>query len=178
MSTFSLGDVALAVGVSASTIRNWTDEEGLQSLLSDLASRTGTHSNAKERRYTENDLYVLHTVNKRKTRHTSWEEVADHIREKGYDTDLPASASLVLPTAAADFSDKIILRQQLDIANTRIEELKGELEQVRDKSKQEVEEVREKMRQRELEYVKHIARLEMRIEMLEEQAEQSPDTED
>ena len=59
MNTYKPGDVATALGVSISSVRNWTAQPEFQEFLSDLAKRIGPHEDAKQREYTLQDLYVL-----------------------------------------------------------------------------------------------------------------------
>lgn len=71
MKTYTPGEIAVVIGVSASSIRNWTEQEELQPYLSDMATRRNDFEHAKQREYTIEDLYVLNTIAKAKTRHNS-----------------------------------------------------------------------------------------------------------
>lgn len=176
MKTYTPGEVAIAIGVSASSVRNWTEQLELQPYLSDMAVRRNHYVNAKQREYTIEDLYVLNTVAKAKTRHNSWQDVADVLESGSLYKDLPPSASLVLQeTAAEGFADKIMLHQRIELLETTIRNQEVEIEQLR----QRVEEVRNEERdmarleRAELhgtinELNRLIGKLEARIEMLKD----------
>lgn len=176
MKTYTPGEIAIAIGVSASSIRNWTEQEELQPYLSDMAVRRNDYEHAKQREYTIEDLYVLNTIAKAKTRHNSWQDVADFLGDGNLYKDLPASAALVMQeTAAEGFADKIILHQRIEFLETAVRERDAEIEQLR----QRVEEVRSEERdaakseRAELQTAindlnRLIGKLEAQIEMLKE----------
>jgi DNA-binding transcriptional MerR regulator len=187
MKTYKPGDVAIAIGVSVSSIRNWSDQPEIQEFLSDLARREGAHINAKQREYTQQDLYVLNTIARRKTRYNTWEDVADFLRDGNLETELPASASLVQPvTAAENFADAIMLRQQIDMltksladAEEEIHYLRNKLDDVREEEqskaqdrekaiRDEFQEREERLRQEIINLNRQMARLEIRMEMMQE----------
>jgi len=187
MKTYKPGDVATAIGVSVSSIRNWSDQPEIQEFLSDLARREGAHINAKQREYTQQDLYVLNTIARRKTRYNTWEDVADFLRDGNLETELPASASLVQPvTAAENFADAIMLRQQIDMltksladAEEEIHYLRNKLDDVREEEqskaqdrekaiRDEFQEREERLRQDIINLNRQMARLEIRMEMMQE----------
>jgi DNA-binding transcriptional MerR regulator len=139
MKTYTPGEIGVAIGVSASSIRNWTEQEELQPYLSDMAVRRNNHEYAKQREYTLEDLYVLNTIAKAKTRHNTWQEVADFLKEGNLYKDLPASAALVMQeTAAEGFADKIMLHQRIEFLETTIRERDSEIEELQ----QRIDEVR------------------------------------
>ena len=59
MDVYSVGDISKILNVSVSTIHNWTDNPAFKAYYSTLALRIGEHKTAKERKYTQDDLYVL-----------------------------------------------------------------------------------------------------------------------
>jgi DNA-binding transcriptional MerR regulator len=174
--TYTPGEIAIAIGVSASSIRNWTEQEELQPYLSDMAVRRNDYEHAKQREYTLEDLYVLNTIARAKTRHNSWQDVADFLEDGNLYKDLPASAALVMQeTAAEGFADKIILHQRIEFLETAVRERDAEIEQLR----QRVEKVRSEERdaakseRAELQTAindlnRLIGKLEAQIEMLKE----------
>lgn len=176
MKTYTPGEIAVAIGVSASSIRNWTEQEELQPYLSDMAVRRNDYEYAKQREYILEDLYVLNTIAKAKTRHNSWQDVASFLAEGNLYKDLPASAALVMQeTAAEGFADKIMLHQRIEFLETAIRERDAEIEQLR----QQVEDVRSEEREvakserSELQTTindlnRLIGKLEAKIEMLKE----------
>jgi DNA-binding transcriptional MerR regulator len=183
MKTYKPGDVATALGVSISSIRNWTDQPEFQEFLSDLAKREGSYANAKQREYTQQDLYVLNTIARQKTRFNSWDDVADYLRDGNLDTELPASAALVQPvTAAESFADAIMLRQQIDMlakslsdAEDEIDYLRKRLDEVREEEQTKSRDREEKLRDEIIELNRQMARLELRIEMMQEKDEDEDD---
>ena len=179
MKTYTPGEIASVIGVSASSIRNWTEQAELQPYLSDMAVRRNDHEHAKQREYTLEDLYVLNTIAKAKTRHNSWQDVADFLEDGNIYKDLPASAALVMQeTAAEGFADKIMLHQRIEFLEITIRDQEAEIEQLR----QRVEEVRNEERDEakaeraELQSTindlnRLIGKLEAKIEMLKENKE-------
>lgn len=177
MKTYKPGDVATALGVSISSIRNWTDQPEFQEFLSELAKREGPHVNAKQREYTQQDLYVLNTIARQKTRFNAWDDVAAYLRDGNLDTELPPSAALVQPiTAAENFADAIMLRQQIDMltksltdAEDEIDFLRRRLDEVREEEQDKSRQREEKLRDEIIELNRQMARLEYRIELMEQQ---------
>lgn len=162
MSTHSVSEVSLALGISNTSVRNWTDQEELQPFLSDSATRVGSYANAKERKYTDEDIFVLNTVNIRKTRSNTWDEVAELLATDFRETDLPASAALVMRQTVADsFADKLIVREQLLAAQRKIEELEDEIRRERDEKK---------------DLYIEIGKLQAKLEILQEQMNAAKDT--
>jgi DNA-binding transcriptional MerR regulator len=147
LKTYTPGEVGTAIGVSSSSIRNWTEQEELQPYLSDMAVRRNDHEHAKQREYTIEDLYVLNTIAKAKTRHNSWQDVADFLEDGNLYKDLPASAALVMQeTAAEGFADKIMLHQRIEFLETALREREIEVEELRNELQQRVDEVRNEER--------------------------------
>jgi DNA-binding transcriptional MerR regulator len=176
MNTYKPGDIATALGISISSIRNWTDQPEFQEFLSDLAKREGAHVNAKQREYTQQDLFVLNTISRQKTRFNTWADVADYLQAGNLDTDLPASAALVQPmTVAEGFADAIMLRQQIDLlakslsdAEDEIDFLRNRVEEVREQEQEKARVREEKLRNEIIELNRNMARLEYRIELLQD----------
>lgn len=176
MITYKPGDIATALGVSISSIRNWTDQIEFQEFLSDMATRSGSYANSKQREYTQQDLYVINTIAKKKTRFNMWKDVADYLRAGNLDTELPASAALVQPTAAESFADALMLRQQLDLmvnslsnAEEEIKFLRKRVDEIRDEERQKAREKEAQDRQEIIQLHRQIARLELRIELMQEE---------
>lgn len=176
MKTYKPGDIATALGVSISSIRNWTDQVEFQEFLSDLAKREGVYAHAKQREYTQQDLFVLNTIARQKTRFNTWDDVADYMKSGNLDTDLPASAALVQPaTAAESFADAIMLRQQIDMlakslseAREEVDFLRKRLDEVREEEQLKSRDREEKLRDEIIELNRQMARLEFRIELMQE----------
>lgn len=179
MRSYKPGDIATALGVSISSIRNWTDQSEFQEFLSDMAKREGAYSNAKQREYTQQDMYVMNTIARQKTRFNTWEDVADYLREGNLDIDLPPSAALVQPMSAAEgFADAIMLRQQLDMmakslsdAEEEIDYLRRRVDEVREEEQDKSRGREDKLRDEIIELNRQIARLELRIELLQDKSD-------
>jgi len=176
MRTYKIGDIAVALGVSVGSIRNWTAQEEFQEFLSDLAKREGNNSGTRQREYTQQDLYVLNTIVRQKNRFNSWDDVAEYLREGNLDTELPPAAALIqTATVAENFADAIMLRQQIDMLEKSLSDAEGEVETLRKRLDEVREEEQEKARLREdklrgeiIELHRQMARLEYKIELAQE----------
>jgi predicted RNase H-like nuclease (RuvC/YqgF family) len=177
MKTYAPGEIAIAIGVSASSVRNWTEQEELQEFLSDMAVRRGSYQHAKQREYTLQDLYVMNTIAKGKTRHNTWDDVANLLREGRLDKELPPSAALVMQeTAAEGFADKIILHQRIEFLEQTVqnqeqemEYLREEVERVRRMERHTAKEESEELHSTINELNRLIGKLEAQIDMLKDQ---------
>jgi DNA-binding transcriptional MerR regulator len=127
------------VGVSPSTIRNYTKEPELQKFLSDLAARRGIHTAAKERRYTLDDAIMLYTVKVHKTQTNTMAEVAE-LLDTGHREQLPESAALVMAETRADmFQLLTAAREKIQSQEERIEELERQLAEERNARREDIE---------------------------------------
>jgi len=177
MKTYSPGEIGTAIGVSSSSVRNWTEQVELQEFFSDMAVRRRDHKHAKQREYTLEDLYVMNTIAKAKTRHNSWSDVADLLRDGQLYKDLPPSAALVMQeTAAEGFADKIMLHQRIEFLESTIREQEADIEQLRARIDQVRNDERELAKSERLEFQstvselnRLIGKLEAQIEILKEQ---------
>lgn len=173
MATYSVGDVVVALGISSSTVRNWTELEEIQEYLSDQAARRGDFVHAKQREYTENDLYVLNTLRTQKTRLNSWQDVASMLEDGYLDRDLPAASALVLPeTKVESFQLLSIARTEITNLQKQVEKLEDELSTERDGRRQDVE----RLSQQKVDDVSQLHRTIGRLEILLEQAGIDPKT--
>jgi len=181
MDIYSVGDLVVALGVSSTTVRNWTEQKEFQPYFSSRAKRTDEFESAKQREYTQEDLYVLNTIRTRKTHRNSWDDVASMLEDGYRDRDLPEAAALVLPeTKAESFHLISVARAQIESLQKRVEELEGELE---DKSTQLQKERENRMRDIERlsvqvvkEDMKDLFRTIGRLEFMLEQAGIDPET--
>lgn len=179
MPTYTPGEIGIAIGVSSSSIRNWTDQVELQPYLSDMAVRRNNFEQSRQREYTLEDLYVLNTVAKAKTRHNSWQDVADLLGDGILYKDLPPSAALVMQeTAAEGFADKIMLHQRLEFLEATIQDQEEEIEQLRQKVEEVRNEERETAKSERAEFQstindlnRLIGKLEAQIEILKQERE-------
>lgn len=128
MDTYSVGDIATALNVSVSTVRNWTENKEIEAYLSNMATRKAEYENATERRYTQNDLFVLNTVSSNKNRRTDWEDIAAILARGDLDRDLPETAMLVMsPTSSESFYTLARAQERIQMLERRIKELEDEL---------------------------------------------------
>jgi DNA-binding transcriptional MerR regulator len=128
MATFTVGEVAIMLGVSPSTIRNHTQQDELQTYLSDLATRRGQYKDAKERRYTMEDVVVINTARVHKTHSTTWADVVSLLAEGERERNLPETAALVMPETKADaFQLVTAARAQINMLQELNEELDSRL---------------------------------------------------
>lgn len=134
MDVYAVGDIATALNVSVSTVRNWTEHPVFEPYLSTLALRTGEYTNAKERKYTLDDLYVLNTISIHKTRLNDWNDVARLLEDGTRERDLPESAMLVLPASSSEsFYTLARAQERIAMLERRVQELQDELEAERAK---------------------------------------------
>jgi DNA-binding transcriptional MerR regulator len=173
--SYKPGDVATILGVSISSIRNWTDIPEFAEFLSESARRVGNHQNAHQREYTLQDVYVLNTVAKHKTRFVTWQEIAQYIRDGNLDTELPPAASLVMSTTAADsFADGLLLRERisaltktLNEAEQEINYWRGQVDKTREEEQLKSRAREELLREEIIQLHRQLARLEVQMEMLQ-----------
>ena len=173
MAVYSVGDIVVALGISSSTVRNWTETEAIQPYLSDQAVRRGNYAHAKQREYMEEDLYVLNTLRTQKTRLNSWEDVAGMLDDGYRDRDLPPSSALVLPeTKIESFQLLLIARTQIENLQQQVEKIEDELVMEREKRREDVE----RLTQQKVDDVSQLHRTIGRLEILLEQVGIDPET--
>lgn len=137
--TYTVGEVGIMIGVSPSTIRNYSNQEEIQSYLSDFAARRGPYKDAKERRYSLDDVMLLNTVKVHKTQNNNWADVIV-ILEKGEREELPESASLVLAETRADMFQVLArARERMLVQEEQIEELEAQLVEERNARREDIE---------------------------------------
>lgn len=130
MATFTVGEVAMMLGVSASTIRNHTEQAELQAYLSDLATRRGSYLGAKERLYLLEDVIVLNTARIHKTQTSTWADVATFLESGERERELPDTAALVMPENRAEVFHLVAqARQQISDLQEQVETLEDKLAQ-------------------------------------------------
>lgn len=140
MATLTVGEVATAIQLSPSTIRNYTEHLILQPYLSHTATRIEAYKGAKERLYTMEDVYVLNTVKLHKTRHNSWQDIARLLEDGVREQDLPEAAMLVMPETRADsFQMMTLARQQVKALQDENEKLEEQLDEQRELHRNDIE---------------------------------------
>ena len=170
------GKVAKAFGIDRKTVSNWTDMPQFQEFFSPEAKGI----DRTQRDYSEPDLLVINTIRAMRNKNMGWDEIAAHLGSGERERELPASAMLVETTAPiAQYGRIIELQTALDSAEEQIDVLQEEVEQLRKELQERVDAVRERERQkateREQELLNEIiklnremARLEVRMEMIQE----------
>lgn len=166
------GEVAKMMGLNPKTITNWTDQEDLRVYFSEGALRNDETSTQRE--YSEDDILIINTIRIHKTRKNTWKDVAKILDSGHRETELPITANLTKTISPADQVAAMMLVKaerdtalaQLQDANFEIERLRKELKGQQNESKREI-----------IELNRQIARLELRLELLQEQAQKNEKTE-
>lgn len=133
-----------------------------------------------QRDYLEPDLLVINTIRAMRNRGMDWDEILIYLESGDRERELPPSAMLVETTAPiAQYGRIVELQTTLEAAEEQIEILQEEVERLRSELQQRVDTVRDeerhKAREREQQLLDEIiklnrqmARLELRMEMLQE----------
>ena len=173
------GKVAKAFGIDRKTVSNWTDMPQFQEFFSTEARGI----NRTQRDYLEPDLLVINTIRVMRNKNMDWDEIAAALESGERERELPASAMLVETTAPiAQYGRIVELQTALEAAEEQVELLQGEVERLREELQQRVDSVRDQERtkaaNREQQLLDEIiklnrqmARLEVRMEMLQERDE-------
>lgn len=119
-------EVARVFGLDPKTIRNWTDSEDFREFFSSSARGEG----GLQRDYDDRDLIILNTIFSGRRRGDGWGVIADRIRANDLEIELPASALLVQRELPAVQYGRMVALQ------IRYEELKAELEALRQKNEE------------------------------------------
>ena len=154
------GEVAKMLGVSPKTITNWTDEEAFAQFFSDEAK--GNVDSGTQRDFSTDDILVLNTIRVHKSRRNTWSDVAELMQTGHRETELPASAALTQTVSAVDqLSQLMSIKSERDTALAQLEDAMFEIERLRDQDKDRQSQI--------IDLNKQIARLELKLEMLQEQ---------
>lgn len=162
------GEIAKMMGLNPKTITNWTDQEELRMFFGDGAKIDET--SGKQRDYSSEDVLVINTVRVHKTRRNTWKDVASLLMTGYRETELPASAALTKTISPADqMAAMMALKAERDTAQAQLEDARLEIERLRN----ELKEQRDGTMKDIIELNKEIARLELRLELLRDEVEQS-----
>jgi DNA-binding transcriptional MerR regulator len=146
--TYAVTEVAVMIGVSPSTVRNYSNQLEIHPYLSDFAARRGPYKDAKERRYTLDDVMVLNTVKVHKAE--TWTDIVA-VLDTGKRDELPESASLVLAETRADMFQVLArARERIVAQEEQLEELEQKLAQEQTARREDIERLvkeREDMRE-------------------------------
>lgn len=160
------GDVAKMMGLNPKTITNWTDQEDLNIFFSDEARRRDT--SASQREYTDEDVLVINTVRIHKTRQNTWSDVAKILSSGHRETELPITANLTKTISPADqVAAMMLIKAERDTALAQLQDAIFEIERLRMELKEQQNEASDKI----IELNRQIARLELRLEIMQEQLE-------
>jgi DNA-binding transcriptional MerR regulator len=167
------GKVAKAFGIDRKTVSNWTDMPQLKKFFTAEA-----HSiNRTQRDYLEPDLLVINTIRVLRNKSMDWDEIATFLEHGERERELPPSAMLVETTAPiAQYGRLVELQTALETAEEQIDELHEEIERlqqrvdtVRDQERQTANEREQQLLDEIIKLNRQMARLEVRMEMLQEQ---------
>jgi DNA-binding transcriptional MerR regulator len=188
------GKVAKAFGIDRKTVTNWTDMPQLVKFFSPEAQGI----DRTQRDYLEPDLLVINTIRAKRNQSMDWDDIESFLESGDRERELPASAMLVETTAPiAQYGRIVELQTALEAVEEQIEVYQEEMDRLRqeiDKRDREhqlrVDQVREEERQKArlqeseerktaqereeklnkdiIELNRQIARLEVRIEFIQE----------
>jgi DNA-binding transcriptional MerR regulator len=160
------GEVAKMMGLNPKTITNWTDQEDLASFFTEEARRSD--ETTAQREYSEQDILVINTIRVHKTRQNTWKDVAKILATGHRETDLPITATLTKSISPADqIAAMMLIKAERDTALAQLQDAIFEIERMR----KELREQREESSKEIIGLNRQIARLELRLEMLQEQLE-------
>jgi len=154
------------MGLNPKTITNWTDQEDLASFFTEEARRSD--ETTAQREYSEQDILVINTIRVHKTRQNTWKDVAKILATGHRETDLPITATLTKSISPADqIAAMMLIKAERDTALAQLQDAIFEIERMR----KELREQREESSKEIIGLNRQIARLELRLEMLQEQLE-------
>lgn len=140
-----MSKVAKMIGVDRRTVYNWVMHESLTHLFSPGALNEG------DRDLSENDIFVVNTVNYlRQNITTDWDEIARQIEDGYRITDLSISATEVDTgkTPLQQFTRTLAIAQERDLALKQLEEIKKELNETQANYELKLEELRQQYEDR------------------------------
>jgi DNA-binding transcriptional MerR regulator len=171
------GKVAKVFGVDRKTISNWTDMPQFRRFFTEEAHGV----DRTQRDYLEPDLLVINTIRVLRNKSMDWDDIAAYLASGERERELPPSAFFTETTAPiAQYGRIVELQTSLDATEEQVELLQEEVERLRLEMQQRIDIVRDeerlKAREREQQLLDEIinlnrqmARLEYRIELMEEQ---------
>jgi len=177
------GKVAKAFGIDRKTVSNWTDTPQFQKFFSPEARGI----DRTQRDYLEPDLLVINTIRAMRNKNMRWDEIAAYLESGERERELPASAMLVETTAPiAQYGRIIELQTALESTEEQVEVLQEEVEHLREALQKRVDSVREQEREKATEREQQLlneiiklnremARLEVRMEMMQKEKRDSAD---
>jgi DNA-binding transcriptional MerR regulator len=153
------GEIAKMMGLNPKTITNWTDQKDLNYFFTDGARRNDESSSQRD--YADEDVLVINTIRVHKTRQNTWSDVAQILHTGHRETDLPITASLTKTISPADqLASMMAIKAERDTALAQLQDATFEIERLREELKESGKDIIDLHRQ--------IARLELRIELLQE----------
>ncbi len=169
------GKVAKAFGIDRKTVSNWTDMPQFQRFFTEDARGI----DRTQRDYIEPDLLVINTIRVLRNKSMDWDEIEAALEQGERERELPASAMLVETTAPiAQYGRIVELQTALESAEEHIEELHEEIERLQTRVDTVRDEERQKAREREQQLLdeviklnREIARMEVRMEMMQKDDE-------
>lgn len=164
------GEIAKMMGLNPKTITNWTDQEDLSVFFSEEARRSG--ENAAQRDYSEEDVFVINTIRVHKTRQNTWSDVARILYTGHRETELPITATLTKTISPADqVAAMMMIKAERDTALAQLQDATFEIDRLRHELKEQREEANKEI----IDLNRQIARLELRLELLQQQVDEAQD---
>jgi DNA-binding transcriptional MerR regulator len=158
------GEVAKMMGLNPKTITNWTDQEDLSVFFTEDSRRSDESSSQRE--YSEEDILAINTIRVHKTRQNTWKDVAKILATGHRETDLPITATLTKSISPADqVAALMLIKAERDTALAQLQDAMFEIDRLR----MELKEQREESSKEIIELNRQLARLELKLEMLQEQ---------
>ena len=159
------GEVARAFGIDTKTVYAWTDNDHVAKFYSDEAK-----GESGQRLYSVQDQIVMNTIWVLRNREgvKDWQTIAEILESGRRDHDnMPASFYTVDgASAVVAYSQAQLAMQERDQALAEVARLRDELKDERERSRQAMKDERDESRQREMDYVRKITELEIKIQSL------------
>jgi DNA-binding transcriptional MerR regulator len=176
------GKVAKALGIDSKTITNWARRRELISLFSEGAK---LEAGKAQRDFNMDDQLILNTIRhlRNDKGEDDWETIAAEIRSGFRQAEMPDSFYTTETTTSMQvYTQMIEIKNQLDLVLSERDQLRNELDKERERFKAELKEERErseqKLKEERGEYTseiidlnRQIARLEVRMEIMQEDDE-------
>jgi len=188
------GKVAKAFGIDRKTVTNWTDMPQLVKFFSPEAQGI----DRTQRDYLEPDLLVINTIRAKRNQSMDWDDIESFLESGERERELPVSAMLVETTAPIAQYGRIVelqtaleaVEEQIEIYQEEMDRLRQEIDKRDTEHQMRVDQVREEERQKArlqeseerktahereerlnkeiIELNRQIARLEVRMEFIQE----------
>jgi DNA-binding transcriptional MerR regulator len=161
------GEVAKMMGVNPKTITNWTDQGDIAEFFSTTARAL---NNVLQRDYSPDDVLVINTIRLHKSRQNTWQDIAELLRSKHRETELPLSAALTKTISPVDqVTGLMVIKAERDTALAQLQDAMAEVDRLRSELKEEREDSFKQIN----ELYKQVGRLEEKVETLQAELKKS-----